>query len=609
MSRNSLVVSVLGLAALLLISRSDAVQQVERTSTDRHVGRTNVADFGAIPGDDRDDTQALSRAISACKGNDTKVLFFPGGRYDVGELNFPPSISVEMAHGAVLQTRDTATVKFDGPFLAGRYQVFLGNGNVRFGAGSVSEVLPQWWGASPQSSDSSPAINKAINSAPELPGLQVKLSGQFNCQTTIHINRRRVNLVGDGMYASRIQFNPKEPSVLFDFAHSSGSPIVQCGIRDIGMVGVGSYPGPDRVQKTGIRIEDADILEVHNVAIHNWGGNGSVGIQVQGRQLVNVDNVTILADLPILIDKNPNIEWIAIDHSTFRNTYLLPMDANGPSVKIASGVALHNVVFDGTHAWVGGKYGLRWVDTDSKGVAINLSVKNVRMENGTAHGGSMIHIEHNYGLHNLILENIYGCGGGVGGIHLRKCTNATMKNIFYTPVRGKAPADYVPTALNIDESCSNVAMINTFWNGGKVTTGKLIKTLGTHTNPSRYDNRVIEVYDRPNNGQGEGVVIYGTKTWSRSMKLADGESLPLPVGTASKTKVATVTVAASDGADVNESAQFMVGGNGKTIKVTGTKSTSEESKSGSLYLISDGQVKLTNRLGASVDVVVTVFWQ
>lgn len=35
----------------------------------------------------------------------------------------------------------------NGPFNAGLYQVFAGTGTVTFGAGSVSEVPPEWWGA------------------------------------------------------------------------------------------------------------------------------------------------------------------------------------------------------------------------------------------------------------------------------------------------------------------------------------------------------------------------------------------------------------------------------------------------------------------------------
>jgi hypothetical protein len=570
---------------------------------------TNVGDFGAVSNDGKDDTKAVNAAIAACKGSGTRTLYFPGGTFNLSDITFPPTISVVIPNGTVLKVLDKAIIRFDGPFSAGLHQVFSGLGRAQFGTGAVSEVFPQWWGASPASSDSSPAINKAIRSAPSLSGVNVRLSGTFNCQTTIHVNRHRVKLVGDGMYATRLTFNPSTPMALFEFSHPDKSVIAQCAIRDIGMVAAGAYEDKKRVQKIGIRIVDADIIEVRNVAIHNWGGSHSIGLQVQGRQLVFVENVTILADLPILIDKNPALEWISIDHSTFRNTYLLPMDPNGPSVKIASGVALHNVVFDGTNAWVGGKYGLYWEDTETKGVSMNLSVKNVRMEYGRAHGGAIIHIAHNYNLMNLVLENIYGCGGGVGGIHLRRCTNVTLQNIFYTPIRGGAPEGYIPTALDIDESSSNIALINAFWNGGLVKTGKLIKPFGTNSNPSRYNNRLIEVYDRPNNEQGEGLVIYGTKTWSHSGELADGAAVSLPVGSGSKTRVATVTVSASDGAAVNESAQFMVGGTGKTIRVAGTQKTSATSTGGSLCLVPGDKVKLINRLGAKVDVVVTISWR
>jgi len=285
----------------------------------------------------------------------------------------------------------------------------------------------------------------------------------------------------------------------------------------------------------------------------------------------------------------------------------MPLDPNGASVRIASGVALTNVVFEGTNAWVHGKYGLYWDDTESKGVSENLSVKNVRMEGGTAHGGEIIHISHNYQLHNLILENIYGCSGGVGGIYLRKCTSVTLQNIFFTEVL--TPKGYQPAALDIDESSSNIVLINAFWNAGLVKTGKLIKTFGTSTSPFKLNNRLIEVYDRPNNRQGEGLIIYGTKTWCYSGELTDGAALSLPVGSGLGTKVATITVSATDGSAINESGCFMVGAKGATIKkVSGTDSIATTSTAGCLCLVPGNKVQLINHLGAKVDVVITLFW-
>jgi len=569
----------------------------------------NVVDYGAVPNDSKDDTAAVTSAINACAGGDTRTLYFPGGKFNLSSITFPVSINVVMANGVLLEIQNGATVTFNGPFTAGLYRVFSGPGTVQFGGpgahSPVSEVYPQWWYA-PGDPDASPAINKAIDSSHDtgwVPGINVRLSGTFKCKTTIHVNRDRVNLIGNGMYATQLIFDPAVPLPLFEFKKADNSMIVQCAIRDMALYGAGARGDSNRVQKTGIKIVDADIIEVRNIAMLNWGGNHSIGLQIQGREMGFIENIQIAADLPISIEKDPNIDWISIDHFTFRNNYLITLDKNGAAVKIASGVYLTNVVFDGTHAWVGGKYGLYWDDTETKGVSSSLSIKNVRMEGGTAPGGEIIHISHNYTLHNLVLENIYGCAGGVGGIYLRRCTSATLQNIFYTSTDKPTP-----TALDIDESSSNIVLINAFWNAGLVKTGKLIKTFGTNPNPSKSDNRLIEVYDRPNNPQGEGLILYGTKTWCYSGELADGAALSLPVG--SGARVATITVSASDGAAINESGCFMLGAKGTIVKkVSGTDSTATNSTAGRLCLVPGNQVGLINYLGAKVDVVITLFWR
>jgi hypothetical protein len=73
--------------------------------------------------------------------------------------------------------------------------------------------------------------------------------------------------------------------------------------------------------------------------------------------------------------------------------------------------------------------------------------------------------------------------------------------------------------------------------------------------------------------------------------------------------VATVTVSATDGSVINESAYFMVGAKGRTIKVAGTESTGTDSMAGHLCLVPGSNVELINQLGAKVDVVITVFWK
>ena len=89
---------------------------------------THVADFGAVPNDGKDDTKAVNAAIAACKGSQTRMLHFSGGTFDLSHITFPPTISVVIPNGTVLNVTDGAIARFDGPFSAGLHQVFSGRG-------------------------------------------------------------------------------------------------------------------------------------------------------------------------------------------------------------------------------------------------------------------------------------------------------------------------------------------------------------------------------------------------------------------------------------------------------------------------------------------------
>jgi len=117
---------------------------ITTVEADNQAGPTNVINHGAIPDDGKDDSSAVEEAIRACSLSATKTLHFPGGTFDIASVTFPSMIGVELSKGAILKLHDDATVKFEGAFVTGLYQIFSGNGNVRFGPGAVSEVYPQW---------------------------------------------------------------------------------------------------------------------------------------------------------------------------------------------------------------------------------------------------------------------------------------------------------------------------------------------------------------------------------------------------------------------------------------------------------------------------------
>ena len=137
MARTTTVICLLGLGICVGLgaAHNPAANPPQVPST-----VTYVADFGAIPNDGKDDTKAVQAAIAACKGRNTRTLHFSGGTFHLSNITFPPTLSVVIPNGAVLDVTDGSIARFDGPFSAGLHQVFSGPGRVQFGEGAVGEV-------------------------------------------------------------------------------------------------------------------------------------------------------------------------------------------------------------------------------------------------------------------------------------------------------------------------------------------------------------------------------------------------------------------------------------------------------------------------------------
>lgn len=110
---------------------------------------------------------AISAAISAI-GSDNRTLYLCPGTWSItSDLTIPANITLKPERGAILSIATTKTLTINGSFDAGLHQVFscVGTGKVVFGAGSVKEVYPQWWGAvADGTTDDRVAIQAAIDS-------------------------------------------------------------------------------------------------------------------------------------------------------------------------------------------------------------------------------------------------------------------------------------------------------------------------------------------------------------------------------------------------------------------------------------------------------------
>jgi hypothetical protein len=114
-----------------------------------------------------DDHGSFSEAIDAIGTNRTALVI--GRRFVIdASKQVPSNVGLIFLNGGELNMTPGAVVAIDGSIDAGLYRIFSGKGAVMFGAGSVKEVHPEWWGAmADNSTDSGEPIQKSIDASPE----------------------------------------------------------------------------------------------------------------------------------------------------------------------------------------------------------------------------------------------------------------------------------------------------------------------------------------------------------------------------------------------------------------------------------------------------------
>ncbi len=316
--------------------------------------------------------------------------------------------------------------------------------------------------------DNTSAIQAAIDSITR--GVVLIPEGNFKFTDTITISKHRVNILGLGRQTSILTFAPGSEKTAFLFRKWDEQPIVQNSIRNLAINGLG--PG----KKCAIQCVNQEELTIEDVAILHWTDNshGSIGIRSRGKHLLRLNRISLNADIPIKLEKNPQI-YIDADHYHFSDTYLIAHPTQ-PCILIDSGMNIFNFTIDGQNAWCVGKSGIYWNDTTSNMASYNVSISNVRIEQEIDSAAYLFHISHNHRLYNLKIDNIYG-GLTSKGFYFRKIDNPLIMNSLYINPSGNQ-------ALNIDGTVNQLALLNNFWQQGTtatLTNQRILFSLPMHT--------------------------------------------------------------------------------------------------------------------------------
>ena len=211
---------------------------------------------------------SLADAVSAI-GSKQTTLLVTDDKTVSSDLTIPSNItlSVSRGHPITIASGVTLTIgSFDGQ---GRlWQMFTGDGQIKFSQGAVSEVYPEWWGAIPNGSyDSTDAINIAANVAKTSNITFAFSQGNYYVTDSLDFSRKGLDgwcIKGQGRNQTVIYGDLDTAYPIIDMS-GTGRTV----IRDLTVVGLSSG-----LQTCGLLIARAD---------NNHGDdNKIVNVQIKG---------------------------------------------------------------------------------------------------------------------------------------------------------------------------------------------------------------------------------------------------------------------------------------------------------------------------------------
>lgn len=289
--------------------------------------------------------------------------------------------------------------------------------------------------------DNTKAMNDCVNALTAIGGGTMRLStGVYKTTTGVLLNSRSISIDGSGEQASWIVHVPS----ISGSAVMLGTGATQLYFNRISNLSIGS---PDTViTKNGVNITDVSRFTMENVTICHYpqdgtplrGGGFSAGVRINGRDTSSVHNVTSQAEIPLVIDINPN-STITLDSWTFDNCdWVGHLDGatSNPCVLITGAAQnLTNNKFR-LQNLQGGTDGFQWITTVPI-TSSGLSFSGIKSEqNFDAVAGVFGYTFNIQSTHRIdaftVCESIMG---DRNGFKLRGIVNPSISTVTFNPIK------------------------------------------------------------------------------------------------------------------------------------------------------------------------------
>jgi hypothetical protein len=381
------------------------------------------------------------------------------------------------ANGVVLYDEDNITAPDVGAAvvdtqlrtdLADSTAIDVGAGLVGFGAalaypaGTVGAALRRFDPSLPPwNADKTGATNAtaAINACAEAAGVGGRLDFSPGTYRIVGKLEKTKDHQWWDCYGAVFDFRPTANSTCLEVKSATpGASVWGGGIKGA------RFTSPDSTYvKTALDIVDARIHALEDIVITGtvsrsgtnfWSDDtaASVGLRIQGRELIESDRFYIAADKPVRISPSPNTSIVGIDHSTFNHFTLLAY--LNSAVNIDDGVIVTQSGFTGRLSVNLARSAVKWYDTIGTTSSNGFFIEHMRAEQPESTSYPVIDIRMSGA---AILQNLFIRGGfcNQAGPYLRGVQRASFDGWYHGTT--------AVNALNIDSTVDGVDGDNCFW--------------------------------------------------------------------------------------------------------------------------------------------------